>query len=626
MNHIFYRCAARVTDIFTLIPAPTQHLGFIPIRKNNVQINEIILSKEQLLRVNVNDVIERFDKKTNDDYSAQFNQLAEQAKNEGNNEDSLVWLLLTGITSMHLCASNAQKPFSPFFVMADCRSTIPEDISDKSLDALSEWLPEILDVEFKARIADLLWIRRRKPDFAHIAINAYLESAKLLEDETHWVDYEERIERSLRLANLFRRKTPEYFDSITKHIEEILDKYAGADCMFLSLKLLELMAEFKAGDPNKYLGLSTDIAKKAKSTFNWHKAEYAWDIAEKWAILLKDENQRNAIITQKAETYAAQAQSADGGLISCTWMQKAIELYKRVPDSKNRRDELYQLLRRYQEKTLDQMHPFKGPKMDLTESVEASRKTVSGKTFENSLFHLAFSVANIPNYEEVKQQAKDQMKKYFLQHLFGAMHIDRDGLIVATVPSGLDLDNDEQGKVIWAQMLRTVEIHHNIDVQGAIDPAIREINLEHNCTEEKIYNLISDNPFIPNGFEYLYAKGLHAGLIGDFIVATHLLIPQIENCLRYILQENGVETTTLNTHGLQERIRIEAILKHPKLSEIIGKDMVLDFQTLLIERKYSNLRNEVSHGLMQWNYFYQPNVVYFWWLSLRFCLLPFIGK
>lgn len=456
-----------------------------------MQIDEIKLSIEQLLHVNINQVIDNFDKKTNQNYQNQFNQLAEKAKNEGNKEGSQTWLLLAGITSMRLCASKSQNPFSPFFVMADCRSTIPEDISDESLDALSDLLPEILDVELKARIADLLWIRRRKPDFAYIAINAYLESAKLLEDQTHWVDYEERVERCLRLATLFRRKTPEYFDSITKHIGETLDKYAGANCMFLSLKLLELMAEVKSGDPNKYLDLSIGIAEKAKSTCNWNEAEYAWDVAEKWSIILKDENQRNTIISQKAETYAEQAQSADGGLISTTWMQKAIELYKRVPNSKNRRDELYQRLRSYQENTLDQMHPFKGPKIDLTESVKESRKVVSGKTFENALFHLAFSVANIPNYEEIKLQAKVQMEKYFLQHLFGAMHIDRDGLIVATVPSGLDLDNDEQSKVIWAQMLRTVEIHHNIEVKGAIEPAVREINLEHHCTEEKIYNLIS---------------------------------------------------------------------------------------------------------------------------------------
>jgi len=70
-------------------------------------------------------------------------------------------------------------------------------------------------------------------------------------------------------------------------------------------------------------------------------------------------------------------------------------------------------------------------------------------------------------------------------------------------------------------------------------------------------------------------------------------------------------------------LRIGVILEHPKLSEIFGKNVVLDLRALLVERKYGNFRNEVSHGLMPTGYFYQPSIIYLWWLALRLCLTPF---
>lgn len=589
-----------------------------------MQANEIMITLEMLRQANVDDAIETFEKRLDRDYRSEFSKLADQAKNSGEHELFSVWCLLAAISSMRLCAENTLVPFSPMFIMEDCRSAIPSDITDHSLNALSEWLPEIIDPKLKARIADLLWLRHRVPKYAHVAISAYLESAETLEDPNHWTAYGDNIERALRLSAMIRRRTPEHFTHVVEHIEGTLEKYAGTDPMFLSVKLLDLFADFKHGDPNKYTNLAIDIAQAARSSGNWHKAERAWELAEKWAVVLKDHAKRNTIIATWAETYAEQAEAGDGGLVSSQWMLKAIELYKRVPNSRIRRDELYLLLRKYQGKTLDQMSPFSGPEIDLSESIEASRKLISGNSFENALFNLAFSIANIPDYEDVKRQAVEQSKKYFFSQMFGAIHVDQDGLIVASVPPSIGVRDDEQGKSIWANMLRTVEIHHRLDVQGAIEPAIKEINLEHHITEEMLFSYVRNNPLIPYGFEYLYVKGLHAGLTGDFIVAIHLLIPQLENCFRHVLQQNGVETTILNTHGLQERLRIGAILEHPKLSEIFGRDLVLDFQALLVERKYGNFRNEVSHGLMLTNHFFQPSVIYLWWLGLRFCLTPFL--
>ena len=106
----------------------------------------------------------------------------------------------------------------------------------------------------------------------------------------------------------------------------------------------------------------------------------------------------------------------------------------------------------------------------------------------------------------------------------------------------------------------------------------------------------------------------------------HILIPQLENSMRHVLNQQGVETTTLNQHGVQERWRFGAILQHEKTLATFGEDVTLDLQALLIEPRYGNLRNEITHGFMRTEHFFQATTIYLWWLIFRLCLTPFYNN
>jgi hypothetical protein len=75
-------------------------------------------------------------------------------------------------------------------------------------------------------------------------------------------------------------------------------------------------------------------------------------------------------------------------------------------------------------------------------------------------------------------------------------------------------------------------------VLSVVEPARAQINEEHGAQADWTW-LTTDNPFIPEGRRVIYSRGLQAGLGGDFLVATHLLIPQLENSLRYTLLQVG---------------------------------------------------------------------------------------
>jgi len=55
--------------------------------------------------------------------------------------------------------------------------------------------------------------------------------------------------------------------------------------------------------------------------------------------------------------------------------------------------------------------------------------------------------------------------------------------------------------------------------------------------------IVFNSPFVPMNREYIFAEGLDAGLKGNFMIAAHLLIPQVENSMRVLLNQLGINTT-----------------------------------------------------------------------------------
>jgi len=133
-----------------------------------------------------------------------------------------------------------------------------------------------------------------------------------------------------------------------------------------------------------------------------------------------------------------------------------------------------------------------------------------------------------------------------------------------------------------------------------------------------------NSPWVPEDRSHLYAKGFHAGFYGDWPVASHLLIPQIEHSIRYILMQHGVIPSSIDMSGIQNEYDLNATLRWPELEEVLGNDIVFDLQAILISRFGSNMRNRMAHGLIGDYGFYSHEAIYLWWLTLRLCCWPLI--
>lgn len=139
------------------------------------------------------------------------------------------------------------------------------------------------------------------------------------------------------------------------------------------------------------------------------------------------------------------------------------------------------------------------------------------------------------------------------------------------------------------------------------------------------------SPFVPPSRARIYARGLYAGFIGDVLVAAHLLVPQLENSLRYILQENGEIVTGLDNKGIQNENGLNKLFEdHQELLEqLIGRDVTYDLRGLLAEHAGTNFRNRLMHGLLDDAVFMDTfpfHTIYLWWLTLRLVILTYLSN
>lgn len=134
------------------------------------------------------------------------------------------------------------------------------------------------------------------------------------------------------------------------------------------------------------------------------------------------------------------------------------------------------------------------------------------------------------------------------------------------------------------------------------------------------------SPFIPNGREEIYAIGILAGFNNDLLTSTHLLIPQLENSFRYIIDQKGGISSTLSQNGIQQEKNLEQIFDDDIILNTFTTETIFTLKSLLISKHGHNLRNELSHGLLDHDSFYSVPAMYIWWITLRLCLLPLIAQ
>jgi hypothetical protein len=582
------------------------------------------LTKDDFINSRWQDVINSSERKECLAYNMAFWKKAQEAKEAGNVREQAVFELLAAVTYGAIKLESTEKFFAEIF----------QNFTDEHLDFLAEIAPEISEPELQARVADILWVRRRDYRMAQLAVTAYLQSATELED-SQWKQCFIRIERTLLLAHRIKYQT----ETVVAHIEAVLDLYNGEDPSWRSAMLMELLQEYRLGDPTKYAALAEKAATLAESAHDWRRARAYLEIKAKWHLIEKDGEKERTASTLAAETYVKEAEDALKQNIlpymtASSYLQRAVEAFRRIrgtkeekADAKARAEEVHKLLIQYQQESLKEFAES-SHEVDISDEVKKARTHIKGKEFQDALFALAL-LGTPTKVSHLRQTVQQQAREYGLYYDSSSVMMNEKGKVVARrSTSVLSSDPDKAKAAIRFEMYTLAVEYQILHAQAYIEPARDQINLEHSVRLKDLLPILSNSPFVPPGREYLFAKGLYAGLTGDFFTSTHILIPQIENSIRYLLQEHqGVRTSGLDNNGIQNEYHLSTTLypsQCPEITSIFDEDTLFDLQGLLVEDSGSNLRNRMAHGLIDDSGFLHPLMSYLWWVTLRLCCLPIL--
>lgn len=609
--------------------------------------NPHLLSKEDFDQYQWKAVLDQVEPKLCRNYSKEFQARAEACQLAGDAVGQEIFNFLSSITSIlmeHLGLKDASTVDQAMLSI----------LTNDQLALLRELVLTVTDPEMRARIADILWIYKRDPErsrpiqMARIAVESYLQAAKNLENTENERMCYQRLKRAAQLGPLVDgKKSTEICRIVVSHIEQLIDRYAVVKNEFLTGSAMKVLQE----DLKKNLKIiqtnlpdyATEYAKLAaqKAVFaeniqdhhtSFHQKKAYRQIESAWYKIANNKEAEHNARLHLGEIEVCYAQQAllknepNPYAVAAGRIRRAITVFQKIEDKFGQRQdtseriqELHKQMLAYQKQSMSQIvniaiaepNVFFNPDMQ-----QKARELVKGKTLRDALYSLAFGDRLICTVRDLQTEAEERMQSYELFHLIPTAFVDKEGKTKAISGNGEDnLKNT---------MLEIAKFYQGWYGLNFIDPACRQICSEHTATLEDLSFVFHENSFIPKGRESLYAQGLIAGLKGDLVTAAHLLIPQLENSLRHILKQDGSIASKRET--IQDDFLLHEVLSSPDLTSILKEDTIFTLKGLLVERMGSNLRNEICHGLLDYDQFSTPELPYFWWLTLRLCLVPTYGQ
>ncbi len=559
-----------------------------------------------------------------------YQEAANDEKETGNETASRVFQLLQLVAQIHFKPNDSAEPYGPLMVSGHKRTDIPSDMKGDQSAVFAEIAADIKNPGLRARLSDIAWINDRKlADLARQAIRAYCEAVQLVRSGKAEFDFEEQsasshsgcgmLRRACQIASATGWKEPEGSELKSLIRAVTSDTFDCKDCRG-SLNIGELCLDIGIENP-------TTIAKNVEtiaSTESIHPndSRLLWELAARGYHQSQKREESNRCLTSAAECYVTMASAADfKGMTASSWLMDAILALRKIPNTKERRQELEAKLRDAQVGIPDEMGEI-STKIDLTDLVGHSRKYAAGLTLAQALAAFA-NLAESPEPKELRDTVHKQAKENPLSSIFAMSIHDDEGKVVAKSP-GLTTGEEDNDMAVSHLISRNESLRRQLAVLGSIEPARCLINSEHSIEQRYFQPIVGMSPFIPGDRADLFALGFARFFNGDFISALHILVPQLENSLRYVLKQTGVDPTSIQDNMTQENRTLSTMLEKDReaLDQIFGTATVFEIENIFDFRGGPMIRHQLAHGLVSGRACYEPDSIYACWFIFRLCCLP----
>jgi len=552
---------------------------------------------------------------------------SEKIKDGKMSEGKALWILADAC-SMIFNTDNFNEPFKPMMVMEGRQSVIATDFSENDIQILSEFCNDVNDKYLKARIADLVWDRKkiRNIQFALTAIEEY---CKFPLDYNHWNrGSKECWERAITLSKGIGAPGLRKLLEIETELENVLLS-CTIDAGFFGIWIATVLEKNRLGNRKKseiaklleFIGRSADI----QGNIDLAKEYYLG--ASRWYKKCDASDKFLEMILMVAEGWAKEgdAMQTSGNIASVSCYENALQFYRLIPKSSrslydvdSKMAVLLQSLQSAGISSIENMFNFLSPPIYITDSIEKSKNLIIGKSAKEA-FYIFVNIYSGANYQKLCEFAKDLMIRNPLAFMFGSTHFAKDGRVISK-DIGFDLNNpnsESNKKAVYAQAIKIYQTEIEICTQAKIYPAYNVLVAEHKLSENDFIALARQSPIVPKNRSELFGKALYVGYEGNFTSAIHLLVPQIENMVRYHLKNAKVKTTTIDLNGIENENGLSTLAELSETEKIFGENLTFEIKALLCDSRGPNYRNEIAHGLIEIDDCESSISMYVWWLGLK---------
>ncbi len=351
-----------------------------------------------------------------------------------------------------------------------------------------------------------------------------------------------------------------------------------------------------------------------------HARQY-FDAAINWFETAKDTGKVWDLTADIAKGFFDQAKAHKSQAVAVDFYERALQTYRRIPKVERERLGVEERLEALREEittagknALGEMRRI-SVGTDISDLMERARNHVKGKAPLEAL-HAFANIHSGAKAETLRERCTKKVTDFPFSTMFGTTHFSSDGRVVGK-RSAITSGEPDAEAALRSEMVTMYQMELSLLVQGIILPALEILTLEHRLREQDFVWFTHRSPVIPSGREALYGKGLFLGYDLEFAAALHLLVPQIEHLVRSQLKAAGAITTTIDQDGTENETGLSALVKLPQMTQCFGDDLAFELSALFCDPLGPNLRNNVAHGLLDFDACRSVPSIYAWWLSFR---------
>ena len=564
--------------------------------------------------------------------------MAKQAEDNGAVDRGKLLRLLGNVCSLALQPMNVSDPFVSSVRLRNRRSAKGNDFDDASLDFFQKIIPLIDNPWLKARLADLLWTRRRIVDMALIAIEAYMttpitEDSFSREGGSFWL-------RALRLSGLFKDKTAKKRQEIG---EALLNGFFSVTVEqgFLGRWLADILYRFDLGADrkNEIVEKLELLAAEFRNREDYHLARGYYEAVFSWLQSADKETDSWKAFALLSTTWEQEAfsQESHGNYIGASHcMEKALQSYRCVPQKYRGDLGVQQKLTKLHERRAanrprisESLVPVSVPCPSeviekLEEMNQKARKGLEGKGFIAALGAFLGLYRGV-NLDEIEKRAQTEVNTFCFR-MFGSTEIvDSEGRVQERRPAVVSAIDDEKARedALQDEMLRQYLFEIQCVADGYIIPALEVFAVEHCLTRELFTNFCRQSTIVPPKRINAWGRMLFSGFEFDFDDVIHRLVPQVEEMVRYHFQAARVITSTTDEQGVEHEANLGTLLEKPEAISVFGKERVFEMLALFHKKSGPVFRHRLAHGLLEDENFASAYAIYAWWFALKLVLSPF---